>query len=151
MSSPAARPACKHRERVSDSPLTVEEHVLPYEAKAGTFFVKARRTLRLRLNPHELGSSPSKRQGGDGMSELKVAEDGRYLSGDVPFGYTLWEDRLVEVPSELDACVTAIRLVKQGKNHAHIAAAVREEHGVEMSQRQFDGLMTSVYRRYGPI
>ncbi|MDB5921141.1 MAG: hypothetical protein JWN13_77 [Betaproteobacteria bacterium] len=85
------------------------------------------------------------------MSELKVAEDGRYLSGDVPFGYTLWEDRLVEVPSELDACVTAIRLVKQGKNHAHIAAAVREEHGVEMSQRQIDGLMTSVYRRYGPI
>jgi hypothetical protein len=85
------------------------------------------------------------------MSELKVAEDGRYLSGDVPFGYTLWGDRLVEAPSELDACVTAIRLVKQGKNYAHIAAAVRDAHGVEMSQRQFGGLMASVYRRYGPI
>ena len=85
------------------------------------------------------------------MSELKVAEDGRYLSGDVPFGYTVWGDRLVEVPAELDACVTAIRLVKQGKQYSHIAAAVREEHGVQISQHQFDGLMASVYRRYGPI
>jgi hypothetical protein len=85
------------------------------------------------------------------MSELKVAEDGRYLGGDVPLGYTLWGDRLVEVPPELDACVTAIRLVKQGKAYAEIAAAVRKEHGVEMSQRQFDSLMESVYRRYGPV
>jgi hypothetical protein len=85
------------------------------------------------------------------MSELKVAQDGRYLSGDVPFGYTVWGDRLVEVPAELDACVTAIRLVKQGKPYSHIAATVREEHGVELSQGQFDGLMASVYRRYGPI
>jgi hypothetical protein len=85
------------------------------------------------------------------MSELKVAEDGRYLSGDVPFGYALWGDRFVEIPAELDACVTAIRLVKQGKQYSHIAAAVRDEHGVQISQSQFDGLMASVYRRYGPL
>lgn len=85
------------------------------------------------------------------MAELQVAEDGRYLDGDIPFGYTLWGDRLVEVPAELDACVTAIRLVKQGKHYPEIAAAVRQEHGVTLSQRQFDSLMQSVYRRYGPI
>jgi hypothetical protein len=85
------------------------------------------------------------------MSELKVAEDGRYLGGEIPFGYTLWGERLVEVPGELDACVTAIRLVKQGNDYAQIAAVVRKEHGVEMSQRQFEALMDSVYRRYGPI
>lgn len=85
------------------------------------------------------------------MSELQVAEDGRYLSGEIPFGYALWGDRLVEVPAELDACVTAIRLVKQGKQYPEIAAAVRQEHGVTLSQRQFDSFMESVYRRYGPI
>lgn len=85
------------------------------------------------------------------MNELQVAEDGRYLGGDVPFGYTLWGDRLVEVPAELDACVTAIRLVKQGKGYADIAPIVQKEHGVHMSQVQFEGLMQSVYRRYGPI
>jgi hypothetical protein len=85
------------------------------------------------------------------MGELQVAEDGRYLSGEIPFGYTLWEDRLVEVPAELDACVTAIRLVKQGKRYPEIAVAVRQEHGVTLSQPQFDALMNSVYRRYGPI
>jgi hypothetical protein len=85
------------------------------------------------------------------MNELQVTEDGRFMSGDIPFGYTLWGDRLVEVPRELDACVTAIRLVKQGRAYADIATAVRDEHGVEMSRAQFDGLMTSVYRRYGPI
>ena len=85
------------------------------------------------------------------MAELQVAEDGRYLDGDIPFGYTLWGDRLVEVPAELDACVTVIRLVKQGKHYPEIAAAVRQEHGVTLSQRQFDSLMQSVYRRYGPI
>ena len=85
------------------------------------------------------------------MNELQVAEDGRYISGDIPFGYRLWGDNLVEVPAELDACVTAIRLVKQGKDYAHIAAAVRDEHRVEMSKAQFDGLVLSVYRRYGPI
>ena len=44
-----------------------------------------------------------------------------------------------------------IRLVKQGKRYPEIAAAVRQEHGVTLSQRQFDALMQSVYRRYGPI
>lgn len=85
------------------------------------------------------------------MSELQVAEDGRYLGGDIPFGYTLWGDRLVEVPAELDACVTAIRMVKQGKPYPEIAAAVRERHGVSLSRQQFDALLESVYRRYGPI
>lgn len=85
------------------------------------------------------------------MSELQVADDGRYIGGDVPFGYTLWGDRLVEVPAELDACVTAIRLVKQGKQYPEIANAVRQEHGVALTQAQFDALMKSVYRRYGPI
>jgi hypothetical protein len=85
------------------------------------------------------------------MNELQVTEDGRYVSGDVPFGYALWGERLVEVPAELDACVTAIRMVKQGRDFGAIAGEVRAEHGVEMSQRQFDGLMQSVYRRYGPI
>ncbi|MDH5535054.1 MAG: hypothetical protein OEZ08_05690 [Betaproteobacteria bacterium] len=85
------------------------------------------------------------------MAELQVAEDGRYLGGDIPFGYALWGDRLVEIPAELDACVTAIRMVKQGKPYPEIAAAVRHEHGVTLSQRQFDSLMESVYRRYGPI
>ena len=85
------------------------------------------------------------------MAELQVAEDGRYLGGDIPFGYTLWGDRLVEVPAELDACVTAIRMVKQRKHYPEIAAAVREQHGVALSEPQFDALMQSVYRRYGPI
>ena len=90
--------------------------------------------------------APNKR-----MSELQITEDGRYVSGEVPFGYVLWGDRLVEVPQELDACVTAIRMVKQGKKYPEIAAAVRDAHEVEMSQSQFDGLIESVYRRYGPI
>ena len=85
------------------------------------------------------------------MSELQVTQDGRYVSGDVPFGYTLWGDRLVEVPPELDACVTAIRMVKQGKKYPAIAAAVREAHGVALSEARFDALIQSVYRRYGPI
>ena len=85
------------------------------------------------------------------MSAPQITDDGRYVSGDVPFGYALWGDRLVEVPAELDACVTAIRMVKQGKKYPDIAAAVRDEHKVELSQQQFDGLIESVYRRYGPI
>ena len=85
------------------------------------------------------------------MNELQVTEDGRYVSGDVPFGYALWGDRLIEVPAELDACVTAIRMVKQGRDFQAIEAAVRAEHGIELSQQQFDGLMLSVFRRYGPI
>ena len=75
------------------------------------------------------------------MAELQVAEDGRYLGGDIPFGYTLWGDRPVEVPAELDACVTGIRLVKQGKRYPEIASGVRQQHGVTLSQRQFDALM----------
>ena len=85
------------------------------------------------------------------MSVLQITEDGRYVSGEVPFGYSVWGDRLVEVPAELDACVTAIRMVKQGKKYPDIAVAVRDQHRVEMSQPQFDGLIESVYRRYGPI
>ena len=85
------------------------------------------------------------------MPELKITEDGRYVEGDIPFGYALWGDRLVEVPAELDACVTTIRMVKMGKQFPEIAAEVRREHAVEMSQHQFDGLIESVYRRYGPI
>jgi hypothetical protein len=85
------------------------------------------------------------------MSALEITEDGRYVSGDVPFGYTLWGDRLVEVPAELDACVTVIRMVKQGKQFPQIAAFVKERHGVALSKEQFDGLMESVYRRYGPL
>lgn len=85
------------------------------------------------------------------MAGLELSEDGSYVAGDVPFGYALWGDRLVEVPAELDACVTAIRMVKQQRGYPEIAAAVREAHGVTMTQPQFDALMTSVYRRYGPI
>ncbi len=83
--------------------------------------------------------------------ELQVDEDGRYLGGDPPFGYALWGDRLVEVPAELDAAVTAIRLVKQGREYDAIAIAVRRDHGVELSRAKFDALILSVYRRYGPI
>jgi hypothetical protein len=85
------------------------------------------------------------------MSELQIANDGRYIAGDIPFGYRLWGDRLVEVTEELDACVTAIRLVKQGKGYPEIATALRTEHGVGISRAQFEALMQSVYRRYGPI
>ena len=85
------------------------------------------------------------------MTDLQIANDGRYIAGDIPFGYRLWGDRLVEVPEELDACVIAIRMVKEGKAYPEIAAALRAEHGVGISRAQFDGLMQSVYRRYGPI
>ena len=85
------------------------------------------------------------------MSELQVSEDGRYVGGDIPFGYTLWGDHLVEVPAELDACVSAIKLVKRGKTYDEIAAAVKADHGVELSRPKFDALIESVYRRYGPI
>lgn len=85
------------------------------------------------------------------MSELQVAPDGSYVSGDIPFGYRLWSDRLIEVRAELDACVSMVTFVKQGKDYEAIAAAVREDHGVELSRAQFDALMASVFRRYGPI
>jgi hypothetical protein len=85
------------------------------------------------------------------MGELEVSEDGRYLGGEIPFGYALWGDRLIEVPAELDAAVCAIRLVKQGKQYDEIAVAVRRDHGVQLSRDKFDALIQSVYRRYGPI
>ena len=85
------------------------------------------------------------------MAQLEIGDDGRYLGGDIPFGYQLWGDRLVEVPAELDAAVTAIRLVKQGGKFEAIASAVRREHAVELTQAKFDALIGSVYRRYGPI
>ena len=85
------------------------------------------------------------------MSELEVDQDGRYLGGEIPYGYALWGERLIEVPAELDAAVTAIRLVKQGKQYDEIASAVRRDHGVELPRARFDALMKSVYRRYGPI
>ena len=46
------------------------------------------------------------------MNELEVDEQGRYLSGDIPYGYALWGERLIEVPAELDAAVTAGRLTQ---------------------------------------
>lgn len=85
------------------------------------------------------------------MRELQVDEHGAYVSGDVPFGYTLWGDRLVEVPAELDAAVMAIRMVKQGKAFDAIAEKVRESYKVDLTRAKFDALMESVYRRYGPI
>ena len=85
------------------------------------------------------------------MCDLNLAEDGTYISGNIPFGYTLWGDRLVEVPAELDACVTAIKSVKQQRSFEEIAAAVRQIHGVTLSRPQFDGLMQSLFRRYGPM
>ena len=85
------------------------------------------------------------------MSELEVDAEGRYLGGDVPFGYTLWGDHLVEVPAELDACVTMIRMTREGHGFEAILAAVRDRHGVAPTRAQYDGLLTSVRRRYGPI
>ncbi len=85
------------------------------------------------------------------MSELQVDAEGRYVGGDIPLGYARWGDRLVEVPAELDACVTAIRLAKAGQNYAQIAPVLRAQHGVEVSPQQYDAFMLSVYRRYGPL
>lgn len=85
------------------------------------------------------------------MNELEIDDDGRYLGGEVPFGYTVWGDRLVEVPAELDAAVTAIRLVKQGKGFDAIVEVVLRDHGIELERHRFDALMENVYRRYGPI
>jgi len=107
-----------------------------------------------RLTPAEAGCYVSvvfSDCAGESMSELMIADDGRYLSGDVPFGYTLWGDRLVEVPAELDACITAIRLTKQGRPFDEVQMAVREQHGTGISRAQFDGLFESLYRRYGPL
>jgi hypothetical protein len=46
--------------------------------------------------------------------EFQVSGDGHYLDGAVLFGYELWGNRLVEVPKELDACVTIIRMTREG-------------------------------------
>ncbi len=85
------------------------------------------------------------------MSELQVAEDGRYLGGDVPFGYKVWGDYLIEVPAELDACITMIRMTKLGHDFAAIVAAVQAQHGVAPTRAQYDGLVASARRRYGPL
>ncbi len=85
------------------------------------------------------------------MSELEVGPDGRYLGGEVPFGYALWGDYLIEVPAELDACVTMIRLTRQGRNYAAIIDTVFAQHGVRPTRAQYDRLIASVRRRYGPI
>jgi hypothetical protein len=85
------------------------------------------------------------------MSELEVGPDGRYLGGDVPFGYALWGDYLVEVPAELDACVTMIRLTRLGHEYEAIADIAEVDHGVRPTRAQYDGLIKSVRRRYGPL
>lgn len=85
------------------------------------------------------------------MSGLDIDPDGRYRGGDIPFGYALWGDFLVEVPAELDACVTMIRMTRQGRDYDDIAGAVEAAHGVRPSRAQYDGLIDSVRRRYGPL
>ncbi len=85
------------------------------------------------------------------MSELDIDPDGRYHGGDIPFGYALWGDFLVEVPAELDGCVTMIRMTRQGHGYAAIADAVETEHGIRPARAQYDGLIASVRRRYGPL
>jgi hypothetical protein len=81
---------------------------------------------------------------------LQVSGDGRYLGGAVPFGYALWGNRLAEVPRELDACVTMIRMTREGHSYEDIAAA-EETHGVKPTRAQYGGLILSVRRRYGPL
>ncbi len=83
--------------------------------------------------------------------EFEVTEDGCYVSGPVPFGYTLWGDRLVEVPAELDACVSMIRMTRQGHSFEEIMSATQSAHGVAPTRDQYDGLIRSVRRRYGPL
>jgi hypothetical protein len=85
------------------------------------------------------------------MSDLDIGPDGRYRRGDIPFGYALWGDFLVEVPAELDACVTMIRMTRQRHGYDAIADAAEAEHGVRPTHAQYDGLIASVRRRYGPI
>jgi len=85
------------------------------------------------------------------MRELDIDPDGRYRGGDIPYGYALWGDFLVEVPAELDACVTMIRMTRQGEGYDAIADAVEAAHGVRPTQAQYDGLIASARRRYGPL
>lgn len=84
-------------------------------------------------------------------AEFQVDEDGRYISGPVPFGYALWGDRLVEVPRELDACITMIKMTRKGHAFAEIIAETKRAHDVVPTQEQYDGLIRSVRRRYGPL
>ena len=85
------------------------------------------------------------------MSALEIDPDGRYRGGEIPYGYALWGDFLVEVPAELDACVTMIRMTRLGHDYAAIADAAEAEHGVRPTRAQYDGLIDSVRRRYGPL
>lgn len=85
------------------------------------------------------------------MTVLEIDPDGRYRGGDIPFGYALWGDFLVEVPAELDACVTMIRMTRQGHDYDAIADAAEDTHGVRPTRGQYDGLIDSVRRRYGPL
>jgi hypothetical protein len=85
------------------------------------------------------------------LTTLEIDSDGRYLGGDIPFGYALWGDFLVEVPAELDACVTIILMTRQGHEYDVIAASAEEKHGVRPSCTQYQGLIDSVRRRYGPL
>jgi len=85
------------------------------------------------------------------VRELEIDPDGRYRGGEIPYGYALWGDFLVEVPAELDACVTMIRLTRQGEDYEPIADAVEAAHGVRPTRAQYDGLIASTRRRYGPL
>jgi hypothetical protein len=85
------------------------------------------------------------------MPDLDISPDGRYLGGDVPFGYARWGDYLVEVPAELDAGVTMIRMTRLGQDFAVIADAAEAQHGIRPTRAQYDGLIASVRRRYGPL
>jgi hypothetical protein len=85
------------------------------------------------------------------MPDFDIAPDGRYLGGDVPYGYALWGEFLVEVPAALDACVTMIRMTRLGHDYAAIAEAAELQHGVRPTRAQYDGLIASVRRRYGPL
>jgi len=85
------------------------------------------------------------------VSELEVDADGRYLGGEVPFGYRLWGDHLIEAPAELDACVAMIRLTRLGHDYEAIADVTEAHYGVRPTRAQYDGLIASVRRRYGPL
>lgn len=85
------------------------------------------------------------------MTALEIDTDGRYRGGEIPFGYALWGDFLVEVPAELDACVTMIRMTRQKHDFNAIADAAEKAHGVRPTRAQYDGLIDSVRRRYGPL
>jgi hypothetical protein len=62
--------------------------------------------------------------------ELPVSGDGHYLDGAVLFGYALWGNRPAEVPKELDACVTIIRMTSEGHSYEEIVTGAEKIHGV---------------------